>query len=361
MRCCTLLIVLSLLLVPSSAQQTQTITITDEDGRDVLVPVNPEKIVCMSPAAAEALCALGASDKIVAVSEDCITPSLRHHLQEKELVGTSGRNADLERIVELKPDLVIAKTGSLFPEENEDVLVGCGVPVLRYRALHIDTLIPMIRDLGRIVRSEDRADEILDWISSYYNTILERVSSVPESERPAVYFMSMGHFDWTAGNQSAGDIRIAEAGGRNIAGNLTETVPHVDMEWIIHQNPEIIIFSMPSSQYRGDTPTEDEMRVKREEIMSLPGFDSISAVRSGRVYVMDINMASGLSELIALLYYAKWFHPGLFQDIDPREVHAELLKKYFSTEIDDMHQVYPEQPADSHIFTGISKNPSLES
>ncbi|WP_369424956.1 ABC transporter substrate-binding protein, partial [Methanothrix sp.] len=192
------------------------------------------------------------------------------------------------------------------------------------------------------VDAEDRAREIIDWISNYYNMILARVSLIPESERPSVYFMSMGHFDWTAGNQSAGDIRITAAGGRNIAGNLTETVPHVDMEWIIQQNPQIIIFSMASDQYKGDTPTEDEMKAKREEILSLTGFDAIDAVKSGRVYIMDINMASGLSELITLLYYAKWFHPDLFQDINPREVHAELLKRYFSIEIDGIHQVYPE-------------------
>ncbi|MBC7079761.1 MAG: ABC transporter substrate-binding protein [Methanothrix sp.] len=342
MRCFILLVMLALLVVPSMAQQEQPITIRDEDGRDVVIPATPEKIVCLSPAAAEVLCALGMSDKIAAVTEDCIIPSLCRCLQEKERVGTSGRNADLERILELKPDLVIAKTGSLFPEESEKVLVSCGIPVLRYRALHIDALIPMINDLGRIVNAEDKSHEIIGWITKYYNTILERVSLVPESERPTVYFMSMGHFDWTAGNQSAGDIRISEAGGRNIAGNLTETVPHVDMEWVIQQNPQIIIFSMASNQYKGDTPTEDEMRAKRDEIMSLTGFDSIDAVKSGRVYVMDINMASGLSELITLLYYAKWFHPDLFQDINPREVHAELLKKYFGMEIDGIHQVYPE-------------------
>jgi len=336
------IIMLALLIVSSSAATEQTITITDEDGRNVVVPVNPEKIVCVSPAAAEVLCALGASERIIAVTEDCITPSLRHYLKDKELVGASGRNTDLERILELKPDLVIAKTGSLFPEENEKVLVDCRIPVIRYRALHIDTLIPMIRDLGRIVHAEDRAHEIVEWIDHYYNTILERVSQVSESKKPSVYFMSMGHFDWTAGNKSAGDIRIAEAGGRNIAGNLSETVPHVDMEWIIRQKPEIIIFSMASNQYRGDTPTEEEMRAKRCEIMSLPGFNSIEAVKSGRVYIMDINMASGLSELIALLYYAKWFHPDIFKDLNPREVHAEMLKKYFGMEIDDIHQVYPE-------------------
>ena len=62
---------------------------------------------------------------------------------------------------------------------------------------------------------------------------------------------------------------------------------------------------------------------------------------------MDINMASGLSDLVAMLYLAKWFHPDIFQDIDPRSVHAELLQKYAHTDINDIHQVYPEDPVEA--------------
>jgi hypothetical protein len=55
-------------------------------------------------------------------------------------------------------------------------------------------------------------------------------------------------------------------------------------------------------------------------------------------------MASGLSEMVTMLYYAKWLHPDLFQDIDPRSVHTELVQKYAHMNIDDIHQVYPEDP-----------------
>lgn len=51
---------------------------------------------------------MDAQDKIVAVTKDCNIPS---SLLEKEFVGESGREADIERILEIKPDLVIAKTG----------------------------------------------------------------------------------------------------------------------------------------------------------------------------------------------------------------------------------------------------------
>jgi len=115
---------------------------------------------------------------------------------------------------------------------------------------------------------------------------------------------------------------------------------------VIEQNPEIIVYSMSQGQYHGSTPTIEEMEAKRKEIMSLPGFENIDAVKTGRVYITDIKMASGLSELVAMLYYAKWFHPDLFQDIDPRTVHEELLRKYFDMDIDGIYQAYPEAPVE---------------
>jgi len=309
----------------------------------VAVPLDPDSIICLSPAAAEVIYALGEPARIVAVTEDCDMPPA---LLEKEHIGRSGRDADIERILEQNPDLVIAKTGALFPEEDEKKLVDYGIPVLRYRLLHIDALIPVIKDMGRILGKEDDALEMAGWISGYYDAILDRTKAIPDEDRPSVYFMSMGHFDWTANRDSAGHTRIVEAGGRNIAADLATTVPHVDMEWAIEQNPEIIVYSMSQGQYHGSTPTIEEMEAKREEIMSLPGFENIDAVKTGRVYITDIKMASGLSELVAMLYYAKWFHPDLFQDIDPRTVHEELLRKYFDMDIDSIYQVYPDAPVE---------------
>jgi len=337
------LLILAVLCIPTHAEAGQTIVLTDEDGRDVTVPLDPDRIVCLSPGAAEVLCALDAQSRIAAVTKDCNIPS---SLQEKESVGESGREADIERILEIKPDLVIAKTGSLFPKDDEKKLNDYGIPVLRYRVLHIDTLLPMIDDLGKLMQKEEQANEMRNWIGGYYQTILDRVGTLPDSKKPKCYFMSMGHLDWTGNRASTGNTRIAEAGGRNIAADLPVTVPHVEKEWIIDQNPDIIIYSMSTEQHKGTYPTIEEMKAKQQEILSQPGFETIDAAKTGRVYITDINMASGLSEMVTMLYYAKWFHPDLFEDIDPRAVHAELLKKYAHMDIDDIHQVYPDAPVE---------------
>ncbi|MHC1631463.1 MAG: ABC transporter substrate-binding protein [Methanotrichaceae archaeon] len=315
------------------------VNITDETGNEVAVPLNPQRIVCMSPAAAEIIYALGESDRLVGLTEDCNMPPV---LQEKKSVGKSCRSADIEMTLELRPDLVITKTGGQFSVESEEQIKAGGVPVVRYRALHIDTLIPMIEDIGLILGKEDAAEELKEYEENYCDTISERVMTIPTENRPSVYFMSMGHFDWTASSVSAGHKRIVESGGNNIAADLNGKVPHVDMEWVIDQNPDIIVYSISSSQYGGATPTIEEMKQKRQEIFDLPGFDQINAVKNNKVYVMDISMASGLNDIVTLLYYAKWFNPGLFQDVDPRAVQEDIYQRYFDINLDGIRQVYPE-------------------
>ena len=125
MRAIALLIIIAVILVPALAAE-EMIAITDEEGRNVTVPFNPSSIICLSPGAAEVIYALGESDRIIAVTDDCDMPPA---LLEKESIGKSSRNADLERIIELNPDLVIAKTGGLFPEEDEQKLTDYGIPV----------------------------------------------------------------------------------------------------------------------------------------------------------------------------------------------------------------------------------------
>ena len=216
MRAIALLIIIAVILVPALAAE-EMIAITDEEGRNVTVPFNPSSIICLSPGAAEVIYALGESDRIIAVTDDCDMPPA---LLEKESIGKSSRNADLERIIELNPDLVIAKTGGLFPEEDEQKLTDYGIPVLRYRLLHINALIPMIEDLGRILGEEEDARDMANDISGYYDSVLDRTGTMPDEDRPSVYFMSMGHFDWTGNRDSTGHVRIAEAGGKNIAADL---------------------------------------------------------------------------------------------------------------------------------------------
>ena len=53
------------------------------------------------------------------------------------------------------------------------------------------------------------------------------------------------------------------------------------------------------------------------------------AVEDGSVYIIKADVFLTLRYPVGLLYYAKWFHPDLFEDIDVETIHQELITKYF--------------------------------
>ena len=79
--------------------------------------------------------------------------------------------------------------------------------------------------------------------------------------------------------------------------------------------------------------------------MSRPGFDKITAVKNGNVYIVGQELVGGPRTLVAVAYMAKWFHPELFGDLDPKAIHQEWLTRFQGLDYDlNKHGVfvYPE-------------------
>jgi iron complex transport system substrate-binding protein len=125
------------------------------------------------------------------------------------------------------------------------------------------------------------------------------------------------------------------AGGDNIYADSPVEYPEVDPEWVIEQQPDIIVKAVgneviPSGSGYGITDASP-LKAKRDEIMNpdiRPGWDTIPAIKEGKVYLMTTDIYTGPRATIGVLYMAKWFHPVEFSDIDPAKVHQEWLQKF---------------------------------
>ena len=76
------------------------------------------------------------------------------------------------------------------------------------------------------------------------------------------------------------------------------------------------------------------MREKRDEIMNRPGFAGTDSVKSGRVYTLDSNIVMDAIYPVGICYFAKWFYPDLFKDMDPNAIHQEYLSKFLGIDYD---------------------------
>ena len=151
----------------------------------------------------------------------------------------------------------------------------------------------------------------------------------------------------TLGTGSGFDQVLKEARGYNIAGSLKDDYPKVDWEWVVTENPEVIIKRQTQSSGQTQigwqsTPSQDSIKLEsaRNELLDRSGSGGISAVKSDRVYLIDWDIVNGLDQVVGVTYLAKLLHPGV--DLDPVQVHKEYLERLGLEYPEGRTMVYPE-------------------
>jgi len=320
------------------------LTIVDSANRTVTVKMPVKRIVSFANYNCEVLRSLNAKDKIVGVDE--FTKYYKRffpEISELPSVGTI-ENPDIEAILSLEPDIVLT-FGTYEMPYIEEKLEGTGIEVVSFYFYDPKFLTEEITKLGYIVDRREEAEEFINFYEGVIDSIKSRTEGIPDDEKPKVYYECFWQ-DYMTGNKYATDHWIIEtAGGINIAADVADNsmyigYPTVSPEWIIEQNPDIIIkrSSSPPYGYTGYEFDDDSWaKSLREEIMNRPGFEAINAVKEGKVYIEDTSLCGFLS----VAYRAKVFHPDLFEDLDPQEIHQEYLNRFQRIDYDlNKHGVF---------------------
>lgn len=265
---------------------------SSEDTYSQTLHKRPERIVSLAPSNTEILFALGLEDKIVGVTEYCNYPE---EAKKKEKVGGFS-TVNLEKVISLKPDLIIASP--LTGRENIESLrrLGFDVVVIQYNTLE-DVLVK-IRMIGNLTGKSGEASILLKNMEKRINAITEKVGNLPENERPRVLYLLWHDPLRTAGKNTFEDDLIRAAGGINIAGNATR-YPIINLETIIKEDPQVIIVALGMSNKTYEY-------VKNEDRLK-----NTAAIRNRRLYVVDSDIVNrpGPRIVEALEEFAKCIHP----------------------------------------------------
>jgi len=286
---------------------TTYFTVVDYLGREVPIEEPPKRIVSMAPSVTEILFALGVGDKVVGVTEACNYPA---EAQEIEKIREAFGDYNVEKIVELEPDLVVmdryldlgASPGSWLSKLEE---VGLTVVVVYPKTL--DDVFSYIEMIGQATWAQENATNLVSSLEQRVNAVKVKVENVSEDEKPRVF--SSGWYDgvtdpWTAGYGTFADDVIRIAGGINVAG-IKSGFFQMSLEALVWSDPEIIIVV---EDYVWRTPTYDSL-------MGDDRLQDITAMRNNAVYEIDADLLSragprlveGLEETVKVLY------PELFQ------------------------------------------------
>jgi iron complex transport system substrate-binding protein len=316
----------------TGGQEVKSVTITDGTGRNVTINLPVKKIISLNSGITELLYALQCEDRIIARDQNSNFPRA---VLDKPIVASSSYDPNIELILQMSPDLVLADDMLFYNKEALGKIENAGIAVIMENTSNVTRVKTVIANLGRILECEDKANEIIDFIEQYEKLVQERIKGVPESGKPQVYI------EWWAPWQSfaigsAGNKIIYDAGGINIAGEINNPAPILSPEFVVDKNPDIILRMAPINAIGNLTA----FKAVRNEILNRPELREVKAVKNGKVYVYDPVILEGLRYPIGLLYWAKCFNPNLFADIDPEALHVQLIQKYFGGESREVY-FYP--------------------
>ncbi len=316
------------------------LTFIDSNDRAETVNMPIESIAVMHRHSAQAVMAVGATDKVVGI--DAVVGSRLYFypgLEGKPIVGRHGK-PDYELMAELHPQVVL--TYASAAPEAEAKLEPLGINVVRLTFYDIKTYTAAFKILGIILGKEERSNEFIDFYQGYLDIVRERVESLNEEEKKSVYHEILRDY-WTCGRDSHWHNMVVMAGGINIFDDITAKYTAIDPEAILDRNPQVVFKdSRMGSDIGGylDTDTS-KLAALRDELISRPGWTGLDAVKNNKVYVYHWELDSSPMFPVGICYFAKWLYPDMFQDLNPAAFHKEWLESYYGLKYKGTW-VYPE-------------------
>ncbi len=294
------------------------VTVTDQLGRQVVIEEEPQTIVSGYYISSSLLIALGQQDKLVGIEAKAdsrpIYSLAAPELLELPSVGTA-KEFDLEGCAALNPDLVIlpAKLKETIPALEE-----LGLTVLAVKPEDRRLLTELAQLLGTATNTGARAKALLDRSDGL---LKELAAAVGQEEQPSVYLAGNSSFLSTAGAQMYQNSMITQAGGRNVAGELTDPYwAEISYEQLLAWNPDYIILAA-EADYTVESVLADEQLAE------------CTAVKEGHVYQIPGSVEAWDSpvpgSVLGSLWLASVLHPESYGPEQYQQAAADFYEEFY--------------------------------
>jgi iron complex transport system substrate-binding protein len=250
-------------------------TVTDDLGHHVEVRDPPLRIVSLTPGATEMLFAAGAGGQLIATVEYSDEPAAARRVPRIGDVAA----VDMERLVALEPDVVIAWPAGGNPAQRARI-AALHIAVYEQQLLRLVDIAPSVRRLGALAGTEPRAGRAAHDIETRL-AALEATYAAALSARPSVLLQVWNRPIYTVGGRHLMSDALEVCGARNVFADLPEASPVVDIEAVIARNPDIILAAAPPGE--GAAWLADWKR-----------FPTLAAVRGGRLVAFEDQALSRL-------------------------------------------------------------------
>lgn len=277
---------------PSASPSAGPITVTDDSGATVTLAQPATRIVSLAPANTEIAYAIGAGDKMAAGT------SYDDYPEEAKSLPKIGdfANPSVEKIASFQPDLILAAGG--IQDGLRSKFEKLGVQVYVVDPTTYEGVMASITEVGQLAGTSEEAQRVVDTMKQAQADVQGKVGSL---DKATTFLEIYSEPLMTAGSDTFIDDMITIAAGQNIGAEAGSGFPNFSTEVLVQKDPVVYIADSGSMSEPGD-------------ISKRAGFSELTAVKDGRVYVIDDNLiarpgprlAQGLQEL------AKMIHPEAY-------------------------------------------------
>lgn len=314
-------------------ENTESRVIVDANGREVTIPQDVTRVVCVGVGALRYSCYVGAADRVVGV-EDYETKAGISRLynyvnfdkfRNLPVIGGNGEPYP-EEILRVEPQVIVM---SAYASVDPDALSAqTGTPVVVVPGSDTtldDKAYETIRILGELYSMEERAQELTDYLKGVEADLNTRTADIADGDKPAVYVAGVsfkGAHGFEGTEASYGPFVLL--GAKNLADTTGQTGAFdIDLEQVLAWDPDMIFLDF------------NGMRLINEDYAENPDYyHSLTAVGEGRVYsqISFRSSATNLETALADAYYAgSVMFPEQFADVDIEEKTGEIFEMLLGT------------------------------
>lgn len=256
---------LFLLACSIAAHASAAISVRDDAGDTVVLQRPAQRVVSLAPHVTELLFAAGGGERIVGTVSYSDYPAAARAIPR---LGDN-RQVDIERLVALKPDLLVVWRHNASSRQLEQ-LRQLGIPLFYSEPHRLDDIPDTLERLGRLLGTGQKAQQSAAELRRQLGSLNARYRNRPVVR---VFYQVWDRPLYTLNERHIVSDAIRACGGENIFAKLPVAAPQVGIEAVLQENPEAVV----SGDMRDQTPAGVEiwkqyptlLAVRRDNLFSL--------------------------------------------------------------------------------------------
>lgn len=319
-----------------SGATTKSHTISNIDGTEIQVPVDPQRVAVVYGPAYEAMVVLGAEDRVVVCADvqfenfPWATKIFKRIGKLPYLVNVHS-SVSTESLLQYKPDLVFTFTR---PNELRQMKMAKLAAVPGVTSQSLDDvkaqLMVYAQALGGDAR--DAAQRYADYFDKKRAMVKAVTDTIPQEERPRVYYAGVDMLT-TYGKYSDICELIEDAGGIAVSGELEAgNRTQINFEQLVAWNPDYIFID------HGGMNDKDTVEQVLDVTYQTKRCQAVNAVANRQVYLSPSGVFywdMGLQKILLLMYVAKTIHPEEFASLDMVQEVQEFYRNFYHYDLTD--------------------------